>query len=163
VRGDTDLTNARSVLHSFRAMPLSMFEKHGLSHVDAPESQEDVVPPFDSTAPEELRMLDHIGLAMRLLLPTSEGLTDTFIRQLAGINLTVAGGFAWKELDDVVRRGLSRATTTAEAIIDDAYLGAATEVDGWRYTLATGRAGHDFALRAAFVKYLLGANVSTTA
>jgi hypothetical protein len=159
VRGDTDLASARSVLHSFRAMPLSMFERHGLSFTDPVESQEDVVPPFDSSAPEELRMLDHLGLAMKLLLPTSEGTSDTFIRQLAGIHLTVAGGFARDELDDAARRGLARATTTAEAIIDHAYLGAATEVDGWRYTLATGRAGHDFALRAAFVKYLLGANV----
>jgi hypothetical protein len=32
-------------------------------------------------------------------------------------------------------------------------------VDGCRYTLSTGRAGHNFGLRAAFARYLLGANV----
>src|SRR6478609_3432259 len=32
-------------------------------------------------------------------------------------------------------------------------------VDGWRYTMAGGRAGYDPALRAALVSNLLGANV----
>jgi hypothetical protein len=32
-------------------------------------------------------------------------------------------------------------------------------VDGWRYTSATGRASHNFALRAAYAKYIIGANV----
>jgi hypothetical protein len=48
----------------------------------------------------------------------------------------------------------------AEQIIDDAYQNSAVIVNGWRYSMAGGRAGYDFALRSAFVKYLLGANVS---
>jgi len=62
-------------------------------------------------------------------------------------------------LDDDTRRGLARAIPAAEEITDHAYNGASTTVDGWRYTLATGRAGHNFALRAGFAKYILGANV----
>lgn len=96
---------------------------------------------------------------MQQFLPASDGLSDTFIRQLRAIGLTVTGGFGWQDLDKDTQRGLARAIRTAEHIIDYAYHGAATEVDGWRYTLATGRAGHNFALRAAFAKYLLGANV----
>ena len=87
---------------------------------------------------------------MQQFLSVSDGVSDTFIHQLAVIGLTVAHGFDWQGLDDDTRRGLARAIPAAEAIIDYAYRSAATEVDGWRYTLATGRAGHDFSLRAAF-------------
>ncbi len=43
--------------------------------------------------------------------------------------------------------------------MDRALNGAATIVDGWRYTSATGGAGHDLALPAAFAKYQIGACV----
>lgn len=159
VHGEADLPAARAVQRGFRVMPLSAFEQHGLSYADPGGSQDNTIAPFESAAPAELQILEHIGYAMQQFLPASDGLSDTFIRQLRAIGLTVTGGFGWQDLDKDTQRGLARAIRTAEHIIDYAYHGAATEVDGWRYTLATGRAGHNFALRAAFAKYLLGANV----
>jgi hypothetical protein len=47
----------------------------------------------------------------------------------------------------------------AAQIIDDAYANSAEVVNGWRYTMAGGRAGRDLALRAALCSNLLGANV----
>ncbi|MCK0113102.1 hypothetical protein MWU75_13205 [Ornithinimicrobium sp. F0845] len=64
-----------------------------------------------------------------------------------GIGLSVARGFEGEMLDGATRRGLARAIPMAEQIIDHAYFGAATTVDGWRYTFATGRAGQDLAAR----------------
>jgi hypothetical protein len=49
---------------------------------------------------------------------------------------------------------------TADQIVEDAYLSSAEVVDGWRYTMSAGRAGHDFPVRAALVKYVLGANIA---
>ena len=43
--------------------------------------------------------------------------------------------------------------------MDRAFNAAATIADGSRYASATGRAGHDLALRAAFAKYQIGACV----
>lgn len=160
VRGKADLPGARALQRSIRAMPLSAFEQHGLSYVDPGGSQEGIVAAFEPTAPEELRMLEHLGFAMRLFLSTSDGISDTFIRQLRCVGLSVADGFDWHDLDEATRRGLARAIITAEQITDYAYHGAATQVGGWRYTMATGRAGHNFALRAAFAKYVIGANVA---
>ena len=159
VRGEADLPAARALQRGIRAMPLSAFEEHGLAYADPGGSQEDLLPAFEPAAPEELRLLEHLGFVMQLFLSDSDGMSDTFIRQLRRIGLTVAGGFAWRNLDEDTRTGLARAIAAAERITDHAYFGAATMVDGWRYTSATGRAAHDFALRAAFAKYILGANV----
>ena len=159
VRGDADLPGARAAQRGFRVMPLSAFEQHGLSYADPGGSQLDTIPPFEPGAPAELQPLEHLGFAMRQFLSTSDGVSDTFIRQLRAIGLTVTGGFDWRNLDKASQHGLARAIRVAEQIIDNAYYGAATQVNGWRYTLATGRAGHNFALRAAFAKYLVGANV----
>lgn len=79
--------------------------------------------------------------------------------QLRQIGLTVRGGLAWQGLDDPTRRGLVRAIDTAQEITRWAYQEAAEVVDGWRYTSATGRAGFNWSLRAAFATYVLGANV----
>lgn len=159
VRGDADLPGARAVQRGFRVMPLSAFEQYGLSYIDPGGSQQDTLPPFEPEAPAELQPLEYLGFAMRQFLSASDGVSDTFIRQLRAIGLTVTGGFDWRNLDKGSKHGLARAIGVAEQITDNAYYGAATRVNGWRYTLATGRAGHNFALRAAFAKYLVGANV----
>lgn len=159
VHGEADLPGARAVQRGVRVMPLSAFEQYGLSYVDPGGSQEGTIPPFEPAAPAELQLLERLGFAMQQFVSTSDGLSDTLIRQLRTIGLTVASGFGWLNLDQDTQRGLARAIRAAEQIIDYAYYGAATQMDGWRYTLATGRAGHNFALRAAFAKYLLGANV----
>ncbi len=47
-----------------------------------------------------------------------------------------------------------------EQIVDAAWASTGETTNGWRYTLAGGRAGHDLALRAALAKYVLGAQLS---
>ena len=59
-------------------------------------------------------------------------------------------------LDGSTKKGLARATQVAEDIIDARWADLGETVNGWRYNTAGGRAGRDFALRAALAKYQLG-------
>ena len=69
-------------------------------------------------------------------------------------------GFAWGTLDEPVKRGLARAIEAGSQIVDAAWASTGETTNGWKYTLAGGRAGHDLALRAALAKYELGAQLS---
>jgi len=157
--GTADLDAARAVQRSFRAMPLSVFQRDGLASDWSGLPQAGNQPVFEPAGPEEFRTLEHLGFAMHHYLSVNEDFADPFIVQLRQIGLTVRDGFAWDALDDASRRGLVRAVTAEAEITRWAYAESATVVDGWRYTSATGRAGHNWALRAGFVQNVLGANV----
>jgi hypothetical protein len=96
---------------------------------------------------------------MQRFLSASEDHSDPLVVQFHLVGLSVAHGFQWQVLNEPARRGLARAAVTAQQLIDHAYLHAAEIVNGWRYTMAGGRAGHDHALRPALASNLLGANV----
>jgi hypothetical protein len=55
---------------------------------------------------------------MQVQLPVSADSNDTLVAGFHEVGPSVATGFEWQEVDDATRRGLSRATKTAEQIID---------------------------------------------
>jgi hypothetical protein len=77
------------------------------------------------------------------------------------IGLSVVECFIPDRLDDATRRGLARAATAGEAMIDARWVQVGETVNGWRYYTASGRAGHDLTLRAVLVKYVLGAQLAS--
>lgn len=76
------------------------------------------------------------------------------------VGLSVTSGFAWQTVDEATRRGLARAVTASEQIVDAAWQATGETTNGWRYTMSGGRAGHDLALRAALAKNQLGAELA---
>jgi hypothetical protein len=117
-------------------------------------------PQFVPVAPENIRSFEQLGFAMKLFLSSNEDYSDPLIASFKQIGLSASKGFEWQALDEPTKRGLARAVHIADQIIDDAYQNSAVIVNGWRYNMAGGRGGYDFAVRSAFAKYLLGANVS---
>jgi hypothetical protein len=157
VNGEKDLPAAVAVQRGFHALPLSVFQKNGLKYGSV---KPDASPyEFKSTGPESLRAFEELGFAMKLFLTTSDDNADPMVASFRQIGLSVARGFEPDNLDEPTKRGLERATVTAEQIIEDAFANSAEIVSGWRYTMAGGRAGHDLALRAALASNLTGANV----
>lgn len=157
VNGEKDLPGALAAQRGFHALPLSIFQKHGLRYKIP--ATDDSLYSFEPKAPEELRDFEKIGYAMTLFLSCSDDFADPLIASFHSIGLSVAKGFEFRILDAPTRRGLRRAAVAAEEIISDAYTNAAEIVNGWRYTMASGRAGHNLPLRAALASNLLGANV----
>jgi hypothetical protein len=96
---------------------------------------------------------------MRTFLSPSDDFSDADVGAAQQIGLSVAKGFEWQTLDEPTKRGLSRAAVAADSIIANTYANAAETVNGWRYTMGGGRAGFDYAMRAAFSANLTGANV----
>jgi hypothetical protein len=96
---------------------------------------------------------------MKTFLSRTDDFSDSDVGAARQIGLSVANGFEWKTLDEPTKKGLARAAVTSQAIIEDAYVNAAETVNGWRYTMGGGRAGSNYAVRAAFSSNLTGANV----
>lgn len=157
VNGEADLPAARAVQQGFHFLPLNVFQKSGLRYEI--EKLDFSLLEFVASAPEELRIFDQVGFGMRLFLSATDDFADPLVMSFRQIGLSVAKGFEWKTLEEPAKRGLARAAVTAGQIVEDAFANSAEIVDGWRYTMAGGRAGHDLALRAALASNLLGANV----
>lgn len=158
VNGESDLPAARAVQQGFQLLPLSIFQKQGL-RFDAPTEYDYERFVFMPTAPEPLQLFEKIGFGMKTFLSRSDDFSDPDVGAAQQIGLSVAKGFDWKDLDEPTRRGLARAAVAANAIIEDTFANAAQIVNGWRYTMGGGRAGFDYAMRAAFSANLTGANV----
>jgi hypothetical protein len=157
VNGQADLPNAVQAQAGFQLLPLSGYLRDGLAyqHPDPAFSQ-----PAASQAPKELRFFEVLGQAMTERLSRRADTDDPFVASLRLVGLSVTGGFAWERLDAAARRGLARAVTAGEQIVDAAWQTTGETTNGWRYTMAGGRAGHDLALRAALVKNQLGAQLA---
>jgi hypothetical protein len=112
------------------------------------------------TAPEEVPFFEALGHWMQRWLPVAADASDTLVSSFHQIGLSVAKGFEWRTLDKPVQRGLARAIPAGAAIVDAAWASTGETTNGWKYTLAGGRAGHDLALRAALSKYELGAQLA---
>ena len=97
---------------------------------------------------------------MGRFLPPSADRADPIVAGFRQIGLSVVDGFTPERLDQPTQQGLARAAVTGEAIIDARWAQVGETVNGWRYYTAAGRAGHDLALRAALVKYVLGAQLA---
>jgi len=160
VQGEADIPAARAVQAGIHMLPLSVFERQGLSYAieNSDPTFLDLLA-FTSTAPEAIRPFDRIGFAMNRFLPRSDDQADPMVRLFHSIGLSVAKSFEWRSLDESTVAALARAAVTAGAIIEDAYAHSSAVVNGWRYSMGGGRAGYDLALRAAFATHLLGANV----
>jgi len=158
VNGEADLPGARAAQQGFLVLPLSVFQQHGLRY-ETPKSYDYKHLEFVPSAPEPLQVFDKIGFGMRLFLSPSDDFSDPDVAAGHPIGLSVARGFAWKSLDEPTKKGLARAAVTAEAIIEDTYANAAEIVNGWRHMMGGGRAGFDYAVRAAFAANLTGANM----
>jgi hypothetical protein len=118
-------------------MPLSAYLREGLAYKPP---KPPAPTPFESQALVDLRAFDKIGHAMQRYLPGAADNDDAFVSALHQIGLSVA--------------------KAAEQIIDARWQATGEVTNGWRYTMAAGRAGHDFALRAALAKNQLGAQLS---
>jgi hypothetical protein len=158
VQGDADLAAARAVQKGIHLLPLSVFQANGL-RFEVPKQFDTARFQFTPSAPEPLRMFEAIGFGMKTYLSLSDDFGDADVNAAHPIGLSVAKGFDWQTLDEPTKRGLARAAVTAQAIIDDTYANSAEIVEGWRYTMGGGRAGANYALRAAFSANLTGANV----
>ena len=158
VNGNVDLPNARAAQQGFQLLPLSVFQTQGL-RFEAPKQYDYARFVFVPAAPEPLRAFEEIGFGMKIFLSPSDDFADPDVGAAHQIGLSVSRGFQWQDLDEPTRRGLARAAVAAQAIIDNTYANSAEIVNGWRYTMGGGRAGFDYALRAAFSANLTGANV----
>ena len=152
--GEADLPDAVEAQNGFRLMPLSDYLREGLAY-RPPEGA--LLPALADEAPAALRLPDHIGQAMRWFLPSSADSGDPLVMAFHRIGLSVARGFDYGSLDEATTRGLARAAVTAERIVDARWADLGETTNGWRYNTAGGRAGFDFALRAALAKHSLGA------
>ena len=157
VNGAADLPSAVEAQRGFHLMPLSAYLEHGLTY-QPPKSPP--LQPAPQDAPEALRYFERLGYWMQRWLGRSTDASDTLVASFRQIGLSVARGFEWRGLDEGTRRGLARAVTADDRIVDAAWAATGETTNGWRYTLAGGRAGHDLALRAALSKYELGAQLS---
>lgn len=158
VNGEADLPDARAVQQGVNLLPLSVFQKQGL-RFEVPSQYDYGRFIFKASAPEPLRIFDEIGFGMKAFLSSSDDFSDPDVGAAHQIGLSVAKGFEWEGLNEPTKRGLVRAAMTAQAIIDNTYANAAEIANGWRYTMGGGRAGFNYAMRAAFSANLTGANV----
>ena len=158
VDGEVDLPEAVDVQAGFHLMPLSAYLREGLAY-RPPDGA--LLQALADEAPPALRLLDHIGQAMRWYLPTSAETGDPLVGSFHRIGLSVARGFDYGSLDEAATRGLARAAVTAERIIDARWADLGEATNGWRYNTAGGHAGYDFALRAALAKRAFGAQLAS--
>ena len=155
--GAADLPKAVEVQKGFHMMPLSAYLRSGLAY--KPPEPRLLMPLYESKAPEEIRFFDELGDAFRKRLPASADASDSLVASFSQIGLTVGKGFEWQTLDEPTKRGLTRAAKAGPQIIDATWAAAGGTTNGWKYTFGGGRAGSDPALRAALVKYELGAQL----
>ncbi len=156
VQGDADLPGAVSAQRGFRMMPLSAYLRDGLAYAPVGRAH---MEPATQDAPAELRYFEALGYWMQRFLATSAD-ADALVASFRRIGLSVARGFDWRSLDEATTRGLARAAGAAERIVDATWCAAGETTNGWRYTPAGRRAGHDLALRAALARYVAGAQLS---
>lgn len=157
-RNQDDVAKAVAVQSGFYIMPLSGYLKHGLAYTY--DDDRAIIPVYASSAPEDISFFDNLGHWMKEWLPVSADTDDTLVASFHQIGLSVGKGFEWHTLDDPTKRGLARAIISGKAIVDRRWDGAGEVTNGWKYTFAGGRAGYDFALRAALAAYEQGAELS---
>ncbi len=157
VSGEADLAAAVDAQKGFHLMPLSAYLRDGLRY-QAPDLG--AWQAFPGSAPDDLRFFAGLGRAMQEALPLSADVDDAMVAALHQIGLSVAKGFEWQSLDERGPPGLARAARVAEEIVDSRWQALGETTNGWRYNTAGGRAGHDFALRAALAKYMIGGQLA---
>ena len=155
--GEQDIDAAVEAQKGFHIMPLSAYLREGLQF--KPGKSEAPLA-FSSSAPEGVRYFDQLGHAMQQYLPASGDQDDALLAQFNVIGLSTSKGFDWRTLDEATLRGLSRAATAGQQIVDQRWKNVGEITNGWRYFLLGGRAGGDFALRAALAKNAIGTQLS---
>jgi hypothetical protein len=158
VTGSADLPNAIHEQRGSKVAPLRVYLEHGIAGEDAVDYGP--IPFAELSAPPELALFDRLGAAMRYMLPVELDVNDTFVQALAGIGLSVGNGFDWQGLDESTKAGLARAAPVVEQIIDERWESLGETVNGWRFSLATGRCSYDFALNAANTKNQVGTELA---
>ncbi|WP_338580911.1 DUF1214 domain-containing protein [Pseudomonas sp. MAG733B] len=154
--GEQDVAAAIEAQKGFQIMPLSAYLRDGLQY--KPSTAD--IPVFNGTAPEGVRFFDQLGHAMQQFMPASGDQDEAFMTQLRLIGLSPDMGFDWRSLDEATLRGLTRAVAAAQQIVDQRWKNLGEVTNGWRYFMVGGRAGHDYAMRAALAKNVIGAQLS---
>ena len=142
----------------FQMVPLSAYLRDGIGY------RPPMATPMREPAlrgPADLLFFELLGHAMQRYLPAGADTSNALVAAFRGIGLSAANGFDWRELDPTTQRGLSRAATIGEQIVDQAWEALGETTNGWRYVLSGGRSGHDLALRAALSKYMVGGQLAT--
>ena len=160
VENAADVPKAVDAQSGFRVLPMAAFLDDGL--VGDTVARE-LFSPVVSDAPASLRAFDELGQVMRECLPITADLEDSLVRAFHQIGLSVGKGFEWRGLDESTARGLARAALVAEQMIDRRWLSLGETTNGWRYNMADGRSGHDFVLRAALAKNMMGGQLAAEA
>lgn len=155
--GEQDVDAAVEAQKGFQLMPLSAYLREGLQFKPG---KSEVPLPFSSSAPEGVRYFDQLGHAMQQYLPASGDQDNALLAQFNLIGLSTGKGFDWRTLDEATLRGLSRAATVGQQIVDQRWKNVGEKTNGWRYFLLGGRAGGDFALRAALAKNAIGTQLA---
>ena len=159
VEGDADLAAAVDAQRGFRVMPLSDYQREGLGFQTRRAATS--IMPYVSEAHPGLRAFDELGHAIQTSLPASADTGNAMMKALHQIGLSVGRGFEWQTLNEATVRGLKRAQSTAEQLIDQRWAALGETTNGWRYNMSGGRSGHDFVLRAALAKYAIGSQVAS--
>jgi len=156
-KDEADVAAAVDAQKGFQVLPLSAYLREGLQYKPGPT---EVPAAFNSEAPEGVRYFDQLGHAMQHYLPLSGDQDAALIAQLRLIGLSVDKGFDWRSLDQASLRGLARAAAAGPQLLDQRWKSFGEITNGWRYVLLGGRAGGDFALRAALAKYAIGTQLA---
>jgi hypothetical protein len=156
--GAADLPKAVEAQKGFHLMPLSAYLRFGLAY--RPPAPRPLLSLYESKAPEDIRFFDELGNAMTKRLAASTDSTDSLVGSFHQVGLSVGKGFEWQALDEPTRRGLARAIKVGSQVVDKKWEATGEVTNGWKYTLAGGRAGYDPGLRAALAKYEVGAQLS---
>ena len=158
VDGDADVDAAVEAQRGFQMVPLSAYLRDGIGY------RPPMATPMREPAlrgPADLLFFELLGHAMQKYLPAGADTSNALVAAFRGIGLSAANGFDWREIDPTTQRGLSRAATIGEQIVDQAWEALGETTNGWRYVLSGGRSGHDLALRAALSKYMVGGQLAT--
>ncbi|HKH92603.1 MAG TPA: DUF1254 domain-containing protein [Gemmatimonadaceae bacterium] len=158
VETEADVSRAVDAQSGFRVAPMADFLSDGLG---GPTTCKAAFSSVVSEAPSALMAFDELGQVMRECLPVTADLEDSLVRAFHDIGLSVAKGFEWRGLDEDSVRGLARAALAAEQLIDRRWLSLEETMNGSRYGMADGRSGHDFVLRAALAKNMIGGRLAS--
>lgn len=156
VAGQADLPAAARAQAAFHVMPVSTYLRDGLGH---PPPRPAPVREPALRGPANTLFFEILGHALQRYLPGTAA-ADSLVAAFGSIGLRVGTGFDWRDLDPTILRGLARAAATGTQIVDQEWEAVGERTNGWRYDLAGGRTGHDFAVRAAFARHAPGSELA---
>ncbi|TBR56876.1 hypothetical protein B4U84_25825 [Westiellopsis prolifica IICB1] len=150
VKGEEDLTNARTLQQQYTLTPLSEYGKAEPDRLKRVTHYRGKKVPTNSSVPPQLRFYEALGIVMQNIpiLPQEKALIDQF----AQIGLNAEVGFDYESLTFATKMGLAQAISVGKQIVAAKEKNLGITNNGWSYNLQTGRFGTDYLLRSAIFK-----------